>query len=126
MGGAQWGENRDRVLREADLCKDDIDLPRLQVARLDPDLDIFFETLLGMIKNELVSYQAYAGKVAHRLIENLKSEIANAKNDPDPEHEVIFGKEQVLNNLIDTQMRAEIEKYKIFDVRNEEKLLRNS
>jgi hypothetical protein len=40
--GVRYTENRDRLLREAELCKDDITLPTLQDLELDPDHNIFF------------------------------------------------------------------------------------
>jgi hypothetical protein len=55
-------EHRDELLVRADQCKDDIDLPRLQAMPMVPDPDIFFETLIGMIKNDLISYQVFATK----------------------------------------------------------------
>jgi hypothetical protein len=53
--GLRFKSDRDILLRRAELCKDDIDLPRLENLPLDPDPDIFFETLIGMIKNEIIS-----------------------------------------------------------------------
>jgi exonuclease III len=121
-GGLEWATNRERIMREITLCKDDIELPHLQSLRLDPDPDIFLETLLGMIKNELISYQAYAGKIAYEHIENLRNDIATCRGDPDPDLDLIFEKERQLNILIDAQAQSELEKFKIFDILNEEKI----
>jgi hypothetical protein len=53
--GVDFAERREILLREGDQCKDDINLPLLQQWPLVPDPDVFFETLTGMIKNELIS-----------------------------------------------------------------------
>jgi hypothetical protein len=52
--GRNFTENRIRILRAADLCKDDIDLQLLQSYTPIPDPDIFLETLIGMIKMNLL------------------------------------------------------------------------
>jgi hypothetical protein len=79
--GTGFMENRQRLLREAELCKDDIDLPRLEAVNLEPDQDIFFETLTGMLKNELISYQSYAAKVGRLQVNNLHMELEQQKKD---------------------------------------------
>jgi exonuclease III len=79
-GGTQFSEHRDTLLRKAELCKDDINLPHLQSMEIDPDPEIFLETLTGMIKNDLISYQYFAKKQKNLLIDKLKSELTTLKN----------------------------------------------
>jgi exonuclease III len=46
----RYAAEREANIRLAELCKDDIDLDLLQSWPMDPDPDVFFETLIGMIK----------------------------------------------------------------------------
>jgi exonuclease III len=56
----------------------------------DPDPDIFLETLLFMIKNELIVYQAHALKVKKNQSHDLEQRIRALKMDPDPDFDSII------------------------------------
>jgi hypothetical protein len=115
-------EGREELLRRADLCKDDIDLPRLQGLTLVPDPDVFYETLIGMIKNELISYQTFASKKLYSQITELKNEISDLKNTGIIDFEILFSKEKMLDDAMDMIMRAELEKNSSFEILNAEKI----
>jgi hypothetical protein len=61
--GHAWTEQRRLVLEEANGFKDGIDLPLFCTFNLDPDPDIFFETLMGCIKNDIINYQIHSVKI---------------------------------------------------------------
>jgi hypothetical protein len=120
--GVGFSENRDNLRREAELCKDDIDLPQLQTVELDPDPDIFLETLTGMLKNELISYQSFAAKCSRSQIEKLYREIKNLKKETPQNLDVIIPLEKSLDTIVDAALRAEIEKNSKFEILNAEKI----
>jgi hypothetical protein len=77
--GIRYTADREANIRRAELCKDDIDLDLLQSWPMDPDPDIFFETLIGMIKNDLISYQAFTFKKEREQLHELKNTISRLK-----------------------------------------------
>jgi exonuclease III len=121
--GENFLNRRQVLLREAELCKDDIDLLHLQTINMDPDPDIFFETLVGMIKNELISYQTYAKKRINEQGKDLRLSIDNLKSHGlAAEFDRIFALESKLNEMEDLNMKAELEKFSFFDILNAEKI----
>jgi hypothetical protein len=120
--GVQFNTNRTEMMRRVELCKDDIDLPWLETLPLDPDPDIFFETMMGMIKNELLSYQAYANKLKKSQINSIKSEITSLKSNVINNQAQIFTLEKKLNEIIDSELRNEIESNSRFEILNAEKI----
>jgi hypothetical protein len=72
---------------------------------LDPDPDVFFETLMGMLKNELLNYQIFAKKQKNLLFNNLKSEVQHLKEGPAPDWDKIFRLEAQINNIAETELQ---------------------
>jgi exonuclease III len=70
--GLAYREGRDVLIRCADLFRDEINRLNLTNLRVVPDPDVFFETLLGMIKNDLISYQVYARYLENKSFKDLK------------------------------------------------------
>jgi hypothetical protein len=120
--GTGWADRRDRILRSIAEAEDNIDLVRLSGLDLDPNPDIFFETLLGMIKNELFIYQIFARKQLNLTTNNLKAEIKRLKESPVPDWDSIFALENRLDNIADTELQYELKKYAQFDILNDEKI----
>jgi hypothetical protein len=90
---------------------------------MDPDPDIFFETLVGMIKNELISYQIYAKKFLNEQGKDLRLSIETFKSaGMAANFDRIFALESKLNELEDLNMKAELEKFSFFDILNAEKI----
>jgi hypothetical protein len=115
-------DRRDELLRRAELCKDDIGLPRLQAMPLVPDPDIFFETLIGMIKNDLISYQIFDAKKLSEKIVKAKTKICELKSNDDNNTDELFSYEKKLDEIMDKIMRAELEHHSFFEILNAEKI----
>jgi hypothetical protein len=76
-----------------------------------------------MIKNELVSYQAFACKNNNTIIDNLKIEIGRLKAaDGVVNFNRIFTLEKRLDEIFDAQMKSELEKNSLFEILNAEKI----
>jgi Reverse transcriptase (RNA-dependent DNA polymerase) len=120
--GADWNEKRGRVIRSIEETKDQLDMDIISNLALDPDPDVFFETLMGMLKNELLNYQIFAKKQKNLLFNNLKSEVQHLKEGPAPDWEKIFRLEAQMDKMAETELRNELKKYTDFDILNEEKI----
>jgi hypothetical protein len=80
----------------------DLNIERLSV---DLDPDIFMETLLFMIKNELIVYQAFSRKCEKSAQIKLEQEIFELKNEPDPDFERIAISEKNLDRFRDDLLK---------------------
>jgi exonuclease III len=89
---------------------------------LEPEPDIFMETLLFMIKNELIVYQFFAFKCRNAVKNKLESDIMDLKNVPVPDIEKITLCEKRLEHYRDDLLKKEIEKFASFDAINNEKI----
>jgi CRISPR/Cas system-associated protein endoribonuclease Cas2 len=120
--GRDFLDTRSELFRRAKLCKDDInryDLPNL---RMVPEPDVFFKTLLGMMKNDIISYQVYARLVKNKSFNDLKNRIVRCKADDNGDFETLFVLERALDKMSDTIMRGEVSKHSMFDILNNEKM----
>jgi Reverse transcriptase (RNA-dependent DNA polymerase) len=79
------------------------------------------ETLLFMLKNDLIVYQTYKIKTDKSDFKKLESEILDMKKIPIPDFENISILERRLELLRDEQLKAELEKYSTFSTVNAEK-----
>jgi hypothetical protein len=120
--GESFIERRNELFRRAELCKDDITQYDIPAMRMVPDPDVFFETMLGMIKNDLVSYQVHARLVANKTVTDLKNRINRIKNSGEDDFNTLFTLEKFLDVLEDTIMRGEVSKHSLFDILNNEKI----
>jgi hypothetical protein len=79
--------------------RDEINLDWIADLMLEPEPDIFFETMMGMIKNDLVSYQIFARKGKNKFFSDLKNDT-----------------------LMEAELRGELKKFASFDFFNDEKI----
>jgi hypothetical protein len=120
--GESFMERRSELLRRAEICRDDISQYDLPTLRMVPDPDVFFETMLGMIKNDLMSYQVHARLVANKTVTDLRNRINSLKEIAGPDLNTLFTLEKSLDVLEDTIMRSEVSKHSLFDILNNEKI----
>jgi hypothetical protein len=73
--------------------------------------DIFMETLLNNIKNEVISYQTFIRKTKHKKIDWLRKNFMELKTDYNENVVRIQSLEKELDLLIDSNLRKEIEKF---------------
>jgi hypothetical protein len=78
--------------------------------------------MIGMIKNDLISYQAYSGKVNNLNLKRLHTELTNLKNEAEQDMEKIFSLEKKIDDLIDARLRNEVENNANFEILNDEKI----
>jgi hypothetical protein len=89
---------------------------------LNCDPDVFFKTLMNNLRNEVCSHQTFMRKAKFKKIESTKNKLEELKKDYIANSVRIQETEQILNNLIDMEMRSELFKYKHFDILNAEKI----
>jgi hypothetical protein len=79
--------------------------------------------MIGMIKNDLISYQVYARLSANKAVNELKKRIADEKLiDNYQNYNAIFIMERELDKLSEAAMLAEIKKQPRFELLNNEKM----
>jgi hypothetical protein len=89
---------------------------------LSCDPDTFLETLLINIKNETISHQSYMRKAKLKKLKDLENQIITLKKTPVNNTDEILRKEKELNLLRDFEMRSELERFRHFDILNNEKM----
>jgi hypothetical protein len=89
---------------------------------LSCDPDTFLETLLINIKNETISHQSYMRKAKLKKLKDLENQIISLKKTPVNNTDEILRKEKELNLLRDFEMRSELERFRHFDILNNEKM----
>jgi hypothetical protein len=89
---------------------------------LNCDPDVFMETLLINVKNDTISHQSFIWKSKLKKIESLEKEISNLKKVPVVNSDRILEREKELNLIRDIEMRSELERYRHYDILNNEKI----
>jgi hypothetical protein len=80
------------------------------------------ETMLNNIRNETVSHQIFMRKAKLSKMEWLRNRIRTLKKEYIVNQDGILNLERELNLLSDLEMRAELEKFRHFDILNGEKM----
>jgi exonuclease III len=120
-----WPGGEDRfIFRES--CIDDIrllmnsfNLEQLQSFPLTCDDDIFLDVLLNACKNEVSSYQHFTSK---SKLDFKSSIISELKNLTLPNDSIVYNSlEKQLNELVDQELKIEVEKSPIFEHIHNEK-----
>jgi exonuclease III len=114
--------NRNQHLANIDEYRRILDLEHLLTLDPDPDPDVFLETLLCMIKNELITFQAFKLKKNREQIHNFEKSLYNLKADDNPDFEKISGLERELEQFRDRELEYEISQFATFDTLKNEKM----
>ena len=81
------------------------------------------EIILNNIRNEVVSYQTFMSRSEKFYIANLKTQISNLKNETLPNYEdKLRNLETKLLSAIEAQLNKEIQKFRLFEQINHEKI----
>jgi exonuclease III len=104
------------------ILKNNLDLDSIVRSPLVVEHDIFLDILLINVKNEVVSHQSFIRKKRIEKLEWLQKRIKTLKNEPDPDMDAIFLAETQLDKIQDSEMREELEKFRFFDIINDEKM----
>ena len=99
-----------------------INFNRLQNSELSCDHDIFMETLLNNVRNEVTSYQNFIYRTKNKLKQSLLQKYDNLRALNAPDNPDLLETECALNRLSETEITDELRKYNIFDVLNQEKI----
>jgi exonuclease III len=100
-------------------------LPALEYFEKIPvtvDPDVFFEGLILSVKNEILTKQSAIFKLKNHRKKVLRERIWYLKADYKNNFDEIHRQERLLNNIIEQDLRKELENYKIFERVNQEKI----
>jgi hypothetical protein len=116
----------DRATRigRLEILKNNLNLDNILGLELNCDPDFFLETLLICVKNDVVSHQSFVRKRKKEKIEWLRKQVEIKKKERDTaeKFETLTRLETNLNNIMDADMRADLEWYRYFEVINNEKM----
>jgi exonuclease III len=113
---------RERKINRMTVIRQGLPLSDFEQLPLSCEPDIFFETLMLNVKNEVVSHQSFMRKCKISKISDLRKNISNLKVNYIVNGEQILRSESHLNKLVDAEMRSEMQKYRNFDIINMEKM----
>jgi exonuclease III len=113
---------RANCLTRLQILKNSLNIPEVENIQLNCDPDVFFETLMLNLKNEVISHQSFMRKKKFEKIENLKKEIIILKDNYILNENLILEKELLLNNMVDIEMRQQLSRHKNFELINDEKM----
>jgi hypothetical protein len=94
----------------------------LQIKNLVCSDDVFFESLIMNIRNDVISYQSYKSKVLKKDELDLISELKVLKSNYDQNFDRIVNIEKALNSLNDKKLKVQVEKFRSFEHLNKEKV----
>ncbi len=91
---------------------------------LDPDPSIFFETLVMCIKNNALLEQKRIGTLGNIKKNEVISRIKALKkdNNGNVNSQQILREERLLSNLVETDLKRDLENYRKFETLNDEKI----
>jgi hypothetical protein len=87
--------------------------------------DIFMETLVNNLKNDVVSYQNFISKTIKNSSLTMSTELVNLKKDYERNTDEIFTLENKLDKIQDLKMRSKLENSKNFEILNSERITPN-
>jgi hypothetical protein len=113
---------RDRLLVRIQVLLGSLNMQVIESVPLNVGADIFMETLLNNLKNETISHQSFMRKTKNEKIIELKKSLNNLKTNYAERSNDILSQENALNSILDLEMRAELEKFRHYDILNTEKM----
>jgi exonuclease III len=113
---------RDRLLVRIQVLLGSLNMQVIESVPLNVGADIFMETLLNNLKNETISHQSFMRKIKNEKIIDLKKSLYNLKTNYAEKVDDILSQENALNSILDLEMRAELEKFRHYDILNTEKI----
>jgi exonuclease III len=119
---AEEFETRNRKINRIAVLKQSLDIRNLENLELTCSIEIFFETLMINVKNNVISHQAFMRKLKIKKMDELNGNLKTLKKDYLNHEQEILTTEKLLNNLVDADLRSELEKFRHFDILNAEKM----
>ncbi len=87
--------------------------------------DIFMETLVNNLKNDVASYQNFICKTIKNPKLTMSTELSRLKKDYEWNTDEIFTLENKLDKIQDLKMRSKLENSKNFEILNSERITPN-
>jgi hypothetical protein len=113
---------RARKLVRVEFLAGTLNLHHFENLNLTVTPDLFMETLLNNLKNDVISHQSFIRKVKKDKINCIIKTLSELKNNFVANEEEIFAKEKELNILIDYDIRSELERFRHYDILHTEKM----
>jgi hypothetical protein len=113
---------RERIRNRIQVLTNTLNLNVLERIDLQCEPDIFMETLLNNLKNDVISHQIFMRKVKKMKIKQLTDTLLMLKKNYTGNALRIKEIENELHMLLDLEMRAELEKFKHYDILHNEKM----
>jgi hypothetical protein len=101
------------------------ELPNLQYfenLQLEPEHDVFFETLAICLKNQALSFQSSFYKIKNMQKKSMAEQIQTLKQNYTQNADLIFDLESRLCTIIDLELKEELALIKNFERLNDEKI----
>ena len=123
-GSRSQADELARANRIAELFSiiDEFDINGLQTLAVDIEDDLFLEYLINCIRNDIISYQTFIAKTFNCSKDSIISKLNQCKNDSSFNPELMRSYETRLNELVDLELKNEVEKFKNFELLNSEKV----
>jgi exonuclease III len=99
-----------------------LNIPWLEGLEKSVDIDIFMETLINNVRNDVTSYQSFFIKEKRKEFDAALEALVNFKKNYAANDEKIRLIEKKLNDLADSDMRTELENYALFEHISAEKM----
>jgi exonuclease III len=112
----------DSFYAELNMLNDDLNLFNFENLQISIDYDDFLEVLIMCIRNDVLSLQRYLSLSRSLAKKNLSLALDSLKTNYDANQEEIFATESQLTKIFDFEMRAEVEKFKHYELLNSEKI----
>jgi exonuclease III len=113
---------RERIRNRIQVLANTLRMQELERVNLDPDPDIFMETLLNNLKTDTISHQSFMRKVKKNKISDLTGTLTNLKKNFLENTLQIKEIESELNTIMDIEMRSELERFRHYDILHNEKM----
>ena len=114
--------NREACLQEAYTLKDTLNLDLFELTPHTIEPDLFMETLLNCVRNDVISYQSFINKTKKTFMLEKLTLLRELKLNYEANYAAISELELVLDRIAESDLVSELEKYSLFDHINQEKI----
>jgi hypothetical protein len=113
---------RERRKNRIQVLTGTLNLNLIEKIQIDCDPDIFLETLLNNLKNDVISHQAFIRKSKKAKLTQLSEKLYNIKKNLNPDPVSLREAELAYNSLLDSEMRSELENTRHYEILHNEKM----
>jgi hypothetical protein len=113
---------RERRKNRIQVLTGTLNLNLIEKIQIDCDPDIFLETLLNNLKNDVISHQAFIRKSKKAKLTQLFEKLYNIKKNLNPDPVSLREAELAYNSHLDSEMRSELENTRHYEILHNEKM----